>query len=279
MSITWTVTNLGENPASGRWSDAVYISPTTAWQLSNPFVGRVEFNGTLQPGQSYTQTLVANVPSLTPGAYHVLVRADIFNEVYEGPNESNNTTASGSIVNISAVPLELDVPYETTLDTGQQRLFQVDVPEGRTLRVTAVAADEQAATQLFISGGVAPTTTVFDASSGGVLGAQQIAVVPSTEPGTYYILLDGFSMPDPATPVTLVAELVPLAISDVQTDAGGASKYVTVNITGAGFSPQAIVKLTRPGFAEYEPASVQVVDATRIIAEFDLTDAPTGSTI
>ncbi len=83
-------------------------------------------------------------------------------------------------------------------------------------------------------------------------------------------------MPQDGTPVSLVAELVPLAISDVQTDAGGASKYVTANITGAGFSPQAIVKLVRPGFAEYEPVAAQVVDATRIIAEFDLTDAPHG---
>ncbi len=179
FSITWTVTNLGQNPASGRWSDAVYISPNTAWQLSNPFVGRVEFNGTLQPGESYTQTLAANVPSLTPGTYHVLVRSDIFNEVFEAPNESNNTTASGNVVHISAVPLELDVPYETTLDTGQQRLFQVEVPEGRTLRVTAVAGDPDAATQLYISGGVAPTSTMFDASSGGVLALNKLPSFPA----------------------------------------------------------------------------------------------------
>src|SRR5262249_30501506 len=37
----------------------------------------------------------------------------------------------------------------------------------------------------------------------------------------------------------------------------------------------AIVKLVRPGFAEYEPVSYKVLDATRIVA-FDLTSAPHG---
>ena len=82
----------------GRWSDAVYISPTTAWAISNPFVGVVQFKGTLLPGQSYTQTLTANVPSLTPGAYHVIVRTDIFAQVFEDTFRSNDTTASPGVV-------------------------------------------------------------------------------------------------------------------------------------------------------------------------------------
>ncbi len=63
---------------------------------------------------------------------------------------------------------------------------------------------------------------------------------------------------------------MPLTITDVQTDAGGDTGYVTTTITGAGFNPKAIVKLIRPGFAEIEPVTYQVVDATKIIAEFDL---------
>src|SRR5207253_5672716 len=110
------------------------------------------------------------------GAYHVVVRTDIFNEVFEGAGESNNTTASPDVVNLAAVPLLLGVPYPTTMDTGRQRLFQVDVPAGRTLKVTAVVSDPQAATQLFVAAGAAPTTSVFDASSGGALGARQLAV-------------------------------------------------------------------------------------------------------
>ncbi len=276
VTISWTVTNTGQNPASGTWSDAVYFSPTTTWAVSDPFVGTASFKGTLLPGQSYTETLTADVPSLTPGAYYVIVRADIFDQVYEGTFRPDSTSASPDVVNLSAVPLVLGVPFPTTLNSNQEELFQVDVPAGQTLNVTATAGDATATMQLFASAGVAPTTTLFDASSGGALGAVQTAVVPSTQPGTYYILLDGFTMPNPNEPVTIEAQLVPLTITDVQTDTGGASQYVTTTITGAGFNSQAIVKLVRPGFAEYEPVNYEVVNATEIIAEFDLTGAPHG---
>ncbi len=177
---------------------------------------------------------------------------------------------------MSAIALVLGVPFPTTLNSGQQRLFQVDVPAGQTLKVTATARDRTSTMQLFASAGVAPTTTLFDASSGGALGATQTAVVPTTQPGTYYILLDSFTMPVPGEPVTIEAQLVPLAITDVHTDTGGDTKFVTTTISGAGFNAQAVVKLVRPGFQEIEPVLYRVVDATKIIAEFDFTAAIHG---
>ena len=89
-------------------------------------------------------------------------------------------------------------------------------------------------------------------------------------------------MPNPGEPVTVEAQLVPLTITDIKTDTGGIdngtgpAQYVTTTITGAGFNPNAIVKLIRPGFQEYEPVEYQVVNATKIIAEFDLTNATQG---
>ena len=65
-------------------------------------------------------------------------------------------------------------------------------------------------------------------------------------------------------------------ITDVNTDVGGDSKYVTTTIEGARFHEDAIVKLIRPGFAEFVPAAYEVIDSTKIIATFDFTDAPHG---
>ena len=49
-----------------------------------------------------------------------------------------------------------------------------------------------------------------------------------------------------------------------------------MTIRGAKFDDAAIVKLVRPQFAEFEPVSYTVVNATEIVAVFDLTDAPYG---
>src|SRR3546814_5328161 len=65
-------------------------------------------------------------------------------------------------------------------------------------------------------------------------------------------------------------------ITDIQTDRGGDSRHVTTTIKGAQFHPDAIVKVSRPNIAEYEPVAWEVVDASTIIATFDFTDAPHG---
>ncbi|MCH5373133.1 MAG: hypothetical protein JJ992_04105, partial [Planctomycetes bacterium] len=276
IEVMWTVTNFSDEPATGRWSDSVFFSTDAAWDIGDRAVGRIQFTGTLDPGESYTSTLQTTLPSLTPGLYRVIVRADIFNQVYEDVADANNTTASAGTVNVVARELQLGVVHETTLSTGQERLFQVTVPLDRTLRVKLNSSSDESSTELFLRHGAAPTSTAFDAASRGSLAADQVAIVPATKPGVYYILVRGFAMPESDTPVTVLAELVPLAISDVHTDRGGDSRYVTTTIEGARFHEDAIVKLVRPGFAEYEPVNYRVVNATKIIATFDLEGAPHG---
>ncbi len=172
--------------------------------------------------------------------------------------------------------LTLGVPYSTTLSTGQERLLQVTVPLGATLRVTLSSNASGAANEIFLKQGSAPTDSVYDAAYQGGLAPTQDAIIPSTVPGVYYILIRGHSEPADNTPVTVLAELLPLSITNVQTDQGGDSKYVTTTISGAQFQPNAIVKLVMPGFAEYQPVTTDFISSTEIIAEFDLTGAPHG---
>src|SRR5262249_6489818 len=202
---------------------------------------------------SYTLTLNTILPPVTPGQYRVIVRTDIFNQVYEGPDgEKNNTTASADTLQVTVTPLTLGVPYATTLSSGQSRLLQVTVPLDVTLRVTLSSDAAKSANELFLRYNDAPTSATFDAAYQGGLAPSQTAVIPSTQPGVYYILLRGFSEPAADTPVSVLAELVPLAITNVHTDQGGDAAFVTFTVEGARFAKNAILKLVRPGFAEFE---------------------------
>ena len=272
--FAWTVTNQGQFPGSGTWTDAVYLASSPVWNIDDPLIGEVAYSSSgLTTGQSYTSTLDAPLPPATPGDYYVIVRTNIFGDVYEGTaGAANDTTPSSGQTLVSVPALQLGVPLENTLTEGEDQLYEVTVAANQTLQVSLTSTtSDNAANEIYIRYDAVPTSFQYDATYSGPLQANQTAVIPGTTAGTYFVLLRGTD-----NPVTLLAQLLPFEITNVSPDQGGDSAYVTTIITGAQFDPNAIVKLVRPGFAEYEPMSYQVVNSTEIIAVFDLTDAPHG---
>ena len=273
IHVQWTVANHGLFPATGNWTDAVYLSSTPVWDITDPVIGEVQHTDPgLGTNQSYTGTLDALLPPATPGPYYLIVRTNLFGDVYEGTNgAANDITPSAGQMQVTVPALQLGVPLAANLTQGQDQLFQVTVPENQTLQVALTSSDANAANEIFLRYNAVPTSFTYDAIYSGPLQANQAAVIPGTTAGTYYVLVRGTN-----NPVTLLAQLLPFEITNVTPDQGGDSAYVTTVITGAQFDPNAIVKLVRPGFAEFEPVSYQVVNSTEIIAIFDLTDAPHG---
>ncbi len=277
VEITWTVSNHSPNEADGSWTDTAYLSPTPVWNYTDPAIGSVQESGPIAGnGGSYTATLDATLPIALPGTYYVIVRNDVFFQVYSGTNTADKTTTSTNSFTVSTDALQLGVVLPTTLDSQQDRLYQIAVGQGQTLQVTLTSSDPTATNELYLRYGAVPDGTDYDAIYQGPLMANQTVTIPTTLAGTYYLLVRGDSEPAAATPVTLLAQLLPFQITDISPDQGGDAAYVTTTITGAQFDPQAIVKLVRPGIAEYEPVSYQVVNATKIVAIFDFTNAPHG---
>lgn len=71
-------------------------------------------------------------------------------------------------------------------------------------------------------------------------------VIPATQAGYYYVLISGRSEPGANTAVQLTVSTLPFEVTAVTPDQGGDAKYVTVDIYGAQFMPNALVKLVRP---------------------------------
>ncbi|MBE9039163.1 CARDB domain-containing protein, partial [aff. Roholtiella sp. LEGE 12411] len=87
-TISYTVINQGTNAALGSWFDTIYISADNQWDVEDALFGRVQHNGDVAIGGSYSETLSAALPGVLPGDYYAIVKSDIRNQIPES-NESN----------------------------------------------------------------------------------------------------------------------------------------------------------------------------------------------
>ena len=276
VQVGFTVSNSSAVNAVGAWTDSLYLSTDSTWDLGDVLLGKVAHGGGLLAGASYTSQLLATLPPAKAGQYRIIVRSDIFNEVYEGVNERNNMTASPDVVTVTVPELRLGVPQALTLSPGEQKLFRVTVGGSETLRFDLASSDPAMANEIYVRYGDVASGFAFDAGAIDPLSPSPAALIPSTLAGDYYVLVQGRSGKNTNVPMTLTVKALPFSITDILQDQGGDSRWVTTVITGARFQPGALVKLVRPGIAEIEPTRYQVIDATRITAIWDLSNQPHG---
>ncbi|MEO1619118.1 MAG: CARDB domain-containing protein, partial [Planctomycetota bacterium] len=275
VTVTWTVRNAGDSEARGIWDDAIYLSTDATLGFGDRLLGRTGVltetpNRVLQPGETYTDSLTTTLPPVLPGPYTLIVRSDVFDDVFEGDLRLNNDTPSSEPLVIITPELLLNVSETFALGDSGAVVYSVNVPAGETLEVTALA--ENASLELYAAFERVPNSADFDGKFPGALSGDQRLLIPRTSGGTYYILVRGNSAGD----IQLDARLLPLQVSDVTPDRLGDASYVTIEIEGADFDPSATLKLVRPQFDEHIPVDYVVVDATRIVATFDLSGAELG---
>jgi hypothetical protein len=116
-NVSFVVTNVGSGPTSASyWSDAVYISELTNYNLPNFFVlpgnfgssgaiylGAVQNASYLNPGQAYRSSLNVTIPGGLEGTYYFFVRTDDQDQVFE-------TNRSGSVLISAPVFVDLTPP-------------------------------------------------------------------------------------------------------------------------------------------------------------------------
>ena len=291
IAIDYTVTNDSIHTAYGRWTDALYLSADNRWDLGDLLIGKVEHVGDLAGNGSYNGSLTAKLPPLKDGNWRLIVRPDLYNEVFEGkitytatglnlpPGEANNRMASAATLAVTVPELAVASPLATTLSPGEARLYKVSVAAGETLRVSLDAAAAEGSNELYVRYGDIPTGYAFDASYSNPVATDQQAVIGSTRAGDYYLLVRA-RQGAADSPVTLRADLLPLSINRITPDQGGTGdadhRWVTLDLYGSHFKAGALVKLSRPGVQEAEPDRWQVLDATHIRAVFDLSKLPHG---
>lgn len=249
-TISWTLKNIGEHRATGRLRDAVYISSDTLFQVEDPVFGVLTHYIDLPPDSSLQINMKVNLaklfrgdaegnlteelPGLTPGQYHALVRTDIRRNIRES-NTANNALASVDLMSTDVPELRLGVPVMGTLTEGKKLYYRVNVEADLDLRLRLTSSATSASNEIYVAYGRVPTATDYDFAGREPFSANQEVLVPTTKAGVYYIMLAPKNSNISAIDFTLLGEALPFSVFDITPDTGGAGGRVTTTITGAGF--------------------------------------------
>ena len=275
-SISFTVSNIGQNLARGGWYDSIYISTDDTWDIDDGYFGRVFRSADVPANTSYTSSLTAPLPGVLPGDYKVIIRSDIRNNLVED-NEANNLRASLDAFATDASLLMLGTPKSGTIGTNQAVYYRVDVAAGETLAIEFDSAITEGSTELYASFNAIPRRSLAQFSALKPYQADQRIVISSTQAGTYYILAFGNDVTNGSSSFSILARTVQFTVFDTSYGQGGTAGDRTILIEGAKFDRSVTATLVDSAGRESNATRYTRVSDTRLYATFDLRALATGT--
>jgi RHS repeat-associated protein len=102
----WTVGNFGTAaPTVSQWDDKIVLSVNDRFGDADDIqLGTFTHSGELLPGQTYTAQTDIRLPELLSDTYHVLVKTDLRNVVFENMFDTNNINESATLLVVSQTP-------------------------------------------------------------------------------------------------------------------------------------------------------------------------------
>ena len=205
ITLSWTVTNAGGEPITNSYLEGVYLSPDPTPDITDAFLGVVQHDDDLAPGQSLVPdaTIPAGVPAGTPpGTWYFIVVGDDGGDILE-IDETNNFTALPITVTSGAntpdIVIENLTASPTTQDPGGVVNLQWTVTNAGTgtalggyLESVYLSADptlDGSDTHLQFtsvhSDDLAPGQSLVPDVS------ELVLIPPGTAPGAWYLLVEG----------------------------------------------------------------------------------------
>lgn len=276
-TVKWVIANNSPNKAEGVSRDGIYLSKSNTLDSTAALVGIVNKRINIPALGKDTLNLQPLVSNVTEGAYNLLVKTDLLNNIVESDKTNNVGVAVGNIY-VKVKELLLSVPQNNTLHTVN-RLYKLVVPDslnGSTILVTLKTPDSLTVrNEMFIGQGFVPSPASFTYRFETANYGNQQIVMSSVANGVYYIMVRTASPNPPVQNITLKAVKLPFAILNVQSSQGGNIGNVTVKLSGSLFTNNMVAKLVKGG-TTLTASQLYFTNSTQVFATFLLKGAPLG---
>lgn len=277
VTIGWILQNKGTNPSRGYLQEGIYLSTDDAKDAQDILAASAPLKINLAPNGTLARSQKISLKGASLRDYHVLIHADILNNIVE-INDDNNITASGEVMKVTVDELPLHVLKQQSLADNKEAYYRIEIPDslaGESLLVTLKGDTALASNELFLRLGEMPTRAVHDYAYGEAFKANQEITVPALQAGTYYLMVYGNTLPNTVQPISLMAEVLHFELRSVDAAEGGNTGQVTVQVKGSKLGTVQKVRL-RNSAGSIAADKVTVNDPVSLFAQFDLEGAAAG---
>ncbi|MHC1708715.1 MAG: CARDB domain-containing protein [Bacteroidales bacterium] len=275
--LTWTLKNIGVNPATGYMSDMVYFSMDTLWDIDDVLFNTVYGYISIGPNAEFNRSCNGIISELVPGDYYVIVRTDARNHIPEG-NDDNNTTWSVQQITITVPELPINTWVDNTLRNYIPLLYRLEIPAslaGETMQIRLMGDSISGSNEMYLKLGTLPSRTTYDYSYSNPNYGNQDILIPFLSEGTYYLMVYGSTAGGNTQQIKLHARILNFQILSVDDNSGGNTGNVTLKLTGSKFTSNMQVYLVK-GENKILGTGYQFIDASKAYITFELDDAELG---
>ncbi len=277
ITVSWTLFNTGNNPASGRIRDAVYLSEDNEWSSDDIMLGYMETNINLEANGQQNIEMTATAQGVPQGSYYLIVKTNILHALNEASYD-NNTCIGLSPIEVDYPVLAIGSSVDRTMSGSQFIYYKIEVGpeyEHQTLSCQLTTTSSYPGNGLYISYGVVPSMSQFDFSASTPYEKELEILIPSLEQGDYYLLARGSAQGGQPQNITLSASIINFEILHVNADHGSNTGSLTTQVIGAKFDSIMDFRLVQG--EEYMPAEkVFFSNTTESFVTFNLTDLQAG---
>ncbi len=230
VQVDYTIRN-GGGPASGSWTDAVYLSADDTWDIGDPRIAEIDHTGPLAAGATYGESVTVPAIPAVAGDNTVIVRTDVRRALAE-TDEANNTGAGSTSLDLSVALVD----PTTTIDLapGEIRYAQIPVGADETLRFSVLGPPDAADVDIVRDRIPRPARDIIIPADASTV---RRANLPPGSAGTWFVRLEGRDGLDPGgSTLTLTAETLTFGLVDVAPRVVANNGPVTVTLTGVGLT-------------------------------------------
>ena len=274
--ITYTVTNLSGTASDlTDWTDSIYVALSDTFNDSAQLIERIPHQGGVTGHGSYQGTVTAPLPGLAPGSYHVFVVADTGQNLPD-PDPSNNVAVGSTLLPVNLPIVTVGTRVSGTIEPAQRIYYQLELSGGSATQVVGSFSDPTGGA-LYVGFRQVPTSSSFDFSAAAPGQASEQVLIPGSQAGTYYILVQSLSGSINSQSFTLSAEALPLEVTNSTPTRAGNSGMATLTVRGSQFTNRSVVSLApHGGGSPIFATDVTLQDDSTLFAEFDLKGAAIG---